>query len=444
MNKDTVCPTPQADVKSQLKHQLMQQMEQEIQSLLQWVQEEEPTATLHDLEKEAQNRAFKIARLALQQRLSAPRGYVGGHRPCGCGASQQFEGYRRRCVETLVGSVCLQRAYYWCEGCGQSATPADTLLRVEGGQFSEGMRKVICWAGAQMPFAKAAEGISECSGGRLKVSASTVRRLSEQVGGEITLRWEQERLRAERGVKRVQAPPPPRLEMEADGAMIPTTEGWREAKVGSVVSYRADEGVQQAVVFARVHNHERFGNRLWLEAHKQGLETAQAVAAIGDGAAWVWNQFSVVCSRAVQISDYYHVKKRLYEMAQAHYGEGSERVEGWVKGREKELFSKQPGAAIAAVKRLRPRTAEGKAKRKETLRYLETNRARLRYRAFRAGGWSIGSGRVEGAARTFVGMRMKGGGGKWKVENAQFILDLRSKIEYGGWDSFWEERFGAN
>lgn len=68
MNKDPVCPTEQAEVKSQLKSQLMQLMEQEIQSLLRWAQEDGEGKTLHEMETEAQERAVRIARLALQGR----------------------------------------------------------------------------------------------------------------------------------------------------------------------------------------------------------------------------------------------------------------------------------------------------------------------------------------------------------------------------------------
>ena len=134
----------------------------------------------------------------------------------------------------------------------------------------------------------------------------------------------------------------------------------------------------------------------------------------------------------------------LYDLAYAHYGPNAPKATAWVHQREDELLSAHPERARRAISRLRPQTPEAKGKREENLRYFEKNQSRMHYRTYQQNQWPIGSGGVEGAARTFVGARMKVGGGKWVKDNAQFVLDLRSVIESNRWDSFWSQRFSPN
>lgn len=431
------------EAKAAVKREYHQAVEEEVKGLMRWAEEGWQGETVETMERTVREMALRAARAAMECRLSSTRGYEGCRRECECGEQQKFHSHRQRGVETLVGTVRYKRAYYRCAGCGIGVRPLDRQLQVERGQFSGGMCKVMVYAGGVLPFREATQCIYESSGQRLQVGAETVRRRCEQIGAEITVRWEAERLQAERqGVS--PAIVPARLVLEADGTMIPTTEGWKEAKVASVVSWDRRGKVQDKLTFARVDNPQRFGNRLWIEAAKRGAGVVKAVATLGDGAPWIWNQFNLIAPKAVQILDFYHLKTHLYDLAFAHYGAQAPKATAWVHQREKELLSVHPEEALQAVRNLRPRHEEGKKKKTETVRYLQTNSARLQYQRYQQDGWPIGSGEVEGAARTFVGKRMKVGGARWIKDNAQFILDLRSVIYAQRWDTFWAQRFSSN
>ena len=62
-----------------------------------------------------------------------------------------------------------------------------------------------------------------------------------------------------------------------------------------------------------------------------------------------------------------------------------------------------------------------------------TNAARMRYGAYRAAGYSVGSGTVESACKRLVGTRAKGAGMRWSVDGVQAVLNLRAEELSGRW-----------
>ncbi len=63
------------------------------------------------------------------------------------------------------------------------------------------------------------------------------------------------------------------------------------------------------------------------------------------------------------------------------------------------------------------------------------NKDRMRYRAYRRQGFSIGSGAIESAHRIIVQTRMKQSGMHWGKDNVQSILSLRAAFLSGLWSS---------
>jgi len=59
-----------------------------------------------------------------------------------------------------------------------------------------------------------------------------------------------------------------------------------------------------------------------------------------------------------------------------------------------------------------------------------------------AKGWPIGSGPVESAYKTVVGLRLKGPGLRWCEPGSDGVCRLRALFlgEKGQWDAFWDER----
>jgi hypothetical protein len=145
---------------------------------------------------------------------------------------------------------------------------------------------------------------------------------------------------------------------------------------------------------------------------------------------------------AICILDLFHVLERLWKAAWCFFDESTQKPEAhqWV---EKELRMLLEGKVRHVVGGMRQMmTKRGlKGTRRQTVRevtgYFERNRARMKYDAYLAAGYPIGSGVVEGACRHLVKDRMERTGMRWQPDGAQAMLNLRATYLNGEWDSYW-------
>jgi hypothetical protein len=64
----------------------------------------------------------------------------------------------------------------------------------------------------------------------------------------------------------------------------------------------------------------------------------------------------------------------------------------------------------------------------------------MKYDAYLAAGYPIGSGVIEGACRYVVKDRMERTGMRWEIEGASAMLELRSLYLNGDWQAFMNYR----
>ena len=90
-------------------------------------------------------------------RPAEKRGYTGSSMTCPhCGESARFVEYRDKDVVSLLGLVRLSRGYYHCRRCHGGHFPWDEVLRLRPQRLSPGAEEVVCLAGIQESFGKAA------------------------------------------------------------------------------------------------------------------------------------------------------------------------------------------------------------------------------------------------------------------------------------------------
>ena len=104
----------------------------------------------------------------------------------GCCEPPKFVDYRETSVTTLMGMVRYSRAYYHCDDCHHGWFLTDQEMRLEHKQ-TPGCREVVSLTGNLEPFAEAAERLLVKLTG-LNLSASTVRRVTEVVGDDVSHR----------------------------------------------------------------------------------------------------------------------------------------------------------------------------------------------------------------------------------------------------------------
>jgi hypothetical protein len=230
---------------------------------------------------------------------------------------------------------------------------------------------------------------------------------------------------------------PEDLVIEIDGAKAHLEEGWKEIKVGACFSWdRADPAAEpEAVSYcADWESAEQFRGTLWREALVRGVSRARSVAVIGDGAPWIWELVAELFPWATQILDWYHLSEHLHTAAKAVHGEGKPETTALVEEWKTEVWE---GRSEGVEEHLRELVAAGKDDEDNTLRkcadYLQTHQARLRYHLFRAAGWPVGSGVVEGACKHVVGLRFKRKSTRWTRAGARAVLHLRLDRLNGRW-----------
>ncbi len=126
----------------------------------------------------------------LEGLLEADPGHRGNRVDCGKGHLATFVGYRGKTLDTVVGPVRLNRAYYHCGDCRGGVVPRDAELGVEGASLSPGLERMVARVGAAQPFAKASGTLAELAG--VELTPKRVERSSEANGGGLASAAERE------------------------------------------------------------------------------------------------------------------------------------------------------------------------------------------------------------------------------------------------------------
>ena len=367
---------------------------------------------------------------------SCRHGYKGSSMLCECNSSMKFIQHRPRDIHSLFGWIALKRAYYYCPDCGSSLAPYDKDSGLGSQQLSPSLAKACCLLAVDDSFAETSRKIEELFG--QKVSERTVERVVHQVGS-VALERQNEDLNlffihrkmpeAEANVKR--------LYVAVDGTTEHENDGWHEVKVGSV--YWQNERFERVESYVgRFDNAATFGWHVWLEACRCGFLEAQEVVFLGDGEPWIRKQRHKHFGRSTFIIDWYHALEHIWDCGKVLFGEGTDATKGWVKRREDWLWN---GQTQKLLKDLQKQYKQHRGRKREQLaklhKYIQDNEQQMRYDVFRAKGYDIGSGAVEGACKHVVGKRLKQSGMIWSRAGSSTTLALRVSWLNKRWDRLW-------
>lgn len=370
----------------------------------------------------------------------AGRGYAGSTRPCpSCSGSMRFVGYRSKEIQTLLGWITIQRAYYHCAACGTGLCPHDQKAGLGPGHLSPGLAEACCLLASDDGFQDSSRKIEHLVGQR--VSDDSIERLVQHVGSVALARQQQEQ---EVFCSRHELPAvehtPQRLYVSLDGTTVHQEDGWHEAKVGCLYWQDARWEPRKRYV-SGFEDSQTFGWRVWSAAWRCGLRQAQEVIVLGDGAAWIRTEGRRHFPGAVFIVDWYHANEHLWDCAETWLGEGTAATAAWVKKHKRWLWQGQVDRLLGSLAR-QLRVARGARRQalERLRRYLQTNRDRMRYAWFRRRGYDIGSGAAEGACKYVVGRRLKGSGMIWSRRGASATLALRVAWLNQEWEALWDTK----
>jgi hypothetical protein len=365
-----------------------------------------------------------------------PAGYTGSGRSCSCGGWKRFVGYRSKNIHTTVGWIEIRRAYYYCSLCGAGESPYDRASGLGAESLSVGLARACCTLAVANSFGESSRIIQELFG--QDVSANTVERVVHHVGTGVADQGRQclDAFRKDRQVPACDSPPA-RLYIAADGTTVHERDGWHESKIGCL-RWEDSERRWQHYYVGGFEDSEQFGQSLWWQACRHGLREAPEIVYLGDGAPWVRSIHERHFRQATFIVDWYHAQKHIWDCAKVLWGEGQEQTAQWADRCCSWLWEGWTRKLLSVLARQRKHARGRKRKALEDLhRYLSTNEEQMRYDVFRAKGYSIGSGMVEGACHHVVGTRLKGSGMIWSRCGSSATLALRICWLNREWDELW-------
>ena len=418
---------------------------------------------LESFEMGIRSSMHKIGSRMLETLINADGGdYRGRTITCSKGHEYEFVDYRDKDLLTVLGVVGVRRAYYLDKERGSGYCPKDRVLDIEGTSYSSGVRRMMSRVGAYRSFGLGHDDLYELAD--IRVSAKEVERVSEMVGGQVEAFHARE-AGAALSEKLVAIRPIPRMYMCMDGTGVPVvkkeTEGrqgkaedgqakTREAKLGCIFTQtgvdkegRPVRDEESTSYTGAIEPAEAFGQRIYQEAKRRGLDRAADVCVLGDGALWIWNIMDEQFYGATQIVDLYHARAHYWNVAKACFGQNKEKLHQWTEKRRSELDDGRVEDVVDAIKLLMSLPGCDKEACEREINYFEKNTERMRYGDFRNRGLFVGSGVVEAGCRTIIGQRLKQSGMHWTVKGANRIIALRCSLLSNRREDFREHRAAA-
>jgi hypothetical protein len=153
-----------------------------------------------------------------------------------------------------------------------------------------------------------------------------------------------------------------------------------------------------------------------------GVKQRDQLVGVGDGAVWVDELFDTLGVER-RILDVYHASGYLERVMVAMGWNETEREaerRAWLRG--------EVNGRVWFETYLPPpeRCCQWDSEAQAALRYLLRRLDQMDYRDYKAMGWPIGSGQIEGANKAVIGARMKRGGMRWSKRGIPRMAALRS------------------
>lgn len=377
---------------------------------------------------------------------------------CRCGERMSSRGRRAKGLLTTLGRAPWARSFYQCPACHGTRFPDDERLDVVGTTYSPGVRRLMARAGGLSDFESAAEDLL-CYA-RLRVEAREIERVAEDVGRQIEQWLAAQQAEVLRAAKVLRPAPGalPKFYISFDGTGIPMRQAelegrvgkqadgsarTREAKLGCVFTQtgldkegRPQRDPDSTTYVGAIETSTLFGWRMYAEALRRGLEQAQQVIALTDGARYNRTIIQTHFPQAVHIVDLFHSYEHLNTIAHVFWGQDVKAPKAWrdlLEAGDIERLVRKTGQQL-------PRAAKSKKAVLKELGYFENNAAHMHYAEFRDKKFFVGSGVIEAGCRTVVGERLKQSGMHWSVRGANAILALRCCILSGRFEDFWASR----
>jgi hypothetical protein len=349
---------------------------------------------------------------------------------------------------SAVGSVAFTRRYWKCTCGSEGSYAADELLGVAEQRYSKTVQKHCCRLAAETSFASTSRLMHELLG--VDLCPEAVRTMVEGHGKEMA-RFQAADTVSEQAFRAAAGA----VEFTTDAGKVNTREeGWKDLKMAVMSKREAGQpatpddwksqrlpAATAVLAFAMIAPAKEFRGHWRPRLRRLGVDCLADVQVLADGASWIWKAVQRSLTGCVQTLDFFHACQHVSKCAERVFGEGTAAARAaYERGRG--LLAWQGWAGVCqwvgellAVSE----DAERERRRKRTDRligYFVKHTHRLNYAERLHAGRAIGSGQVEGEAKT-LGLRLKRRGARWKKVNVQPMASLVCVQHTCQWDAYW-------
>ena len=293
--------------------------------------------------------------------------------PCpDCGRRLRARPLAARTVDTLVGSVRVERPYFYgTAGCG-GFYPMDSAVSLRSGRLQLDVQQAMVDLATEVPYEMAAGMFGRLTG--LEVSSERMHALTHQATEGLTLlevmslgltlapsREQIDQLVAQAAKGHFRRPV---LVLGVDGTSVPSRpesargrrpgqarqrawrahwrHEWREAK-GFRFYLMDGERIVHVLSWHKVQNEYGLGEAL-RQVKEAGWIPQETIrlCVVCDGAEWIWKPIEAWFPNARQVLDYYHCSASLHNMATVQYADPV-RAQKWVEATLTRLYLGQVG-----------------------------------------------------------------------------------------------------
>lgn len=386
---------------------------------------------------------------------------------------------QQRPLVTSLGVLTYKRPYAVCDGCGYHGAPLDEALGIPKDGPSIGVVEKVCDAAIVGRSFEKGEHILRVHS-KIHYSDKQVRVIAEKAGRHVVEQRDQEVERYSRHELEITSEERPNLMViSADGGRVQSCNAqgnsqWREDKIGLVyhAQPRSSEAARLAkdyegakaetqTYIATMKPWKEAGWMLRLEAERRGYKNVKARLFLADGAESVRDLQTTHFHEATFVLDWHHAAEHLANDSKAAFGEGTQEAVDWYEKHKAMLWNGERDKLITHLEALSrqvglprdddPDTHPRRVVYRDAFSYFPNNWEAIDYPTYRASGWPIGSGVMEGGVKQF-GIRLKGSEKFWNVfdteaergdkTGAEEMLALCALhfSEDGRWQRYWARR----
>jgi hypothetical protein len=364
-------------------------------------------------------------------------------RVCSCGRKKENRGPKTRQLTTVVGEVAFTRRYWKCT-CGEpGAYAADPLLGVQGERSTKTVQRHCCKLAAEMSFAGVSETVHDMLG--VALCPETVRKTVEHHGQRMA-RFQADAHQSQQSDQAFRDAAG-EVEIAIDAGKVNTREeGWKDLKIaviskrptgpGRTASKWKSQGLPlptMVLAFAMIAPAKEFRKQLRPRLRRLGVTAMASVHVLADGASWIWKAAGRTLTGCIETLDVFHACQHISKCADRIFGEETAEARvAYRQGRSLLIEKGWQGICAWVGALLSVPEAEGmddkerERRRPATERligYFSKHLTRLNYAERLRSGRAIGSGQVEGKAKT-LGLRMKRRAARWRKRNVRAVASL--------------------